>query len=201
MSFNLDEYCLTAGIFLKPLLTTRVKQEMLALCCVLILTILFVPQPDLACAQTYSDLWGKNGESWTPCSRLPDFSFAGYAQGERPIPNVPQVANIKQFGAVGDGVNDDSEAFLKTLSVVKQGAIYIPPGRYKITRIMKISKSNVVLRGAGESKTILYFPVPLNNIKSNWGKTTFGKRTSEYSWSGGFIWFQGWIDKKTCQGY
>jgi hypothetical protein len=26
----------------------------------------------------YSALWGRTGEKWTPQSRLPDFSFAGY---------------------------------------------------------------------------------------------------------------------------
>ena len=31
------------------------------------------------CAQSQiSGLWGKDGELWSPESRLPDFSFAGY---------------------------------------------------------------------------------------------------------------------------
>ena len=43
----------------------------------------------LAAHAETSDLWGANGEHWTPQSRLPDFSFAGYHCGEAPIPNVP----------------------------------------------------------------------------------------------------------------
>ncbi len=31
-----------------------------------------------ASAQSYSELWGRNGEKWRPGGRLPDFSFAGY---------------------------------------------------------------------------------------------------------------------------
>ena len=39
-----------------------------------------------------SDLWGVSGEKWTPQSRLPDFSFAGYHCGETPLPALPPVA-------------------------------------------------------------------------------------------------------------
>ncbi|MCX6906896.1 MAG: hypothetical protein NTY01_02510 [Verrucomicrobia bacterium] len=58
-----------------------------------------------------SDLWGTAGEKWTPQSRLPDFSFAGYHAGEAPIPDVAVKASVKNFGAKGDGVADDTAAF------------------------------------------------------------------------------------------
>src|SRR5688572_17926686 len=32
----------------------------------------------------HSKLWGKNDDTWSPVSRLPDFSFAGYRRGEHP---------------------------------------------------------------------------------------------------------------------
>jgi len=138
-----------------------------------------------------SALWGTHGELWSPASRLPDFSYAGYHCGEAPLPNPPASVSLKDFGAVGDGVADDSKAFLKAIATVKSGAIEIPPGRYRITKIIEINRPNVVLRGAGPGKTILFFPTPLNDIKPNWGETTGGMRTSNYSWSGGLIWFQG----------
>src|SRR5690606_13038896 len=31
-------------------------------------------------------LWGRTGERWSPTSRLPDFSYAGYRRGEAPLP-------------------------------------------------------------------------------------------------------------------
>jgi hypothetical protein len=52
------------------------------------------------------------------------------------------------------------------------------------------------LRGAGPDKTTLYFSTPLNDIKPNWGATTGGRRTSNYSWSGGLIWMKGSFQSK-----
>src|ERR1044072_2799296 len=141
-------------------------------------------------AQT-SELWGVNGERWDPRSRLPDFSFAGYHSGETPIPNVPRGVSVKEFGAKGDGQTDDTAAFLKALATVKNGAIEVPPGRYRITNILEIKRSRIVLRGAGPERTVLVLPKPLNDIKPNWGATTAGRPTSNYSWSGGFIWLKG----------
>lgn len=142
-------------------------------------------------AQTTSDLWGRQGEKWNPAGRLPGVSFAGYACGERPLPRLPVTADVRTFGAKGDGRTDDSAAFLAAIEKTEKGAIFIPEGRYKITRILEITRPGVVLRGAGPSKTTLFCPVPLNDIRPNWGATTDGRRTSNYSWSGGMVWFKG----------
>jgi hypothetical protein len=62
-----------------------------------------------------SRLWGVDGELWDPAGRLPDFSFAGYHQGKRKIPDVPTVANVREFGAAGDGRQDDTGAFVRAI--------------------------------------------------------------------------------------
>ncbi len=125
-------------------------------------------------------------------TEIPDFSFAGYHSGNDPLPGRgPVTANVRDFGARGDGQQDDSAAFLKAIAAVERGVIFVPAGRYKITAILQIRKSGIVLRGEGPGKTTLYFPAPLNNIKPNWGATTTGDRTSNYSWSGGFVWIGG----------
>lgn len=142
-------------------------------------------------AAQHSELWGKKGENWDASSRLPDFSFAGYRRGERPLPTLPPGKSVKDFGAKGDGVSDDTQAFLTALEAVKRGVIEVPPGRYVITNLLEITQAGVVLRGAGPDKSILYFPTPLNEIKPNWGATTTGERTSNYSWSGGFVTVRG----------
>lgn len=142
-------------------------------------------------ARSYSQLWGRNGELWTPESRLPDFSFAGYQRGEKPIPSPAVTHNIRDFGAKGDGIADDSAAFKKAVTSVQRGVILIPAGRYIITDIIEITKPGVILRGEDRDRTVLYFPKPLNDIRPNWGATTTGDRTSNYSWSGGFIWVKG----------
>ena len=111
-----------------------------------------------------SQLWGEAGELWEPKNRLPDFSYASYHMGEDPIPDVPVGLYVKDFGAKGDGIADDSQAFLDAIEAIKDGAIYIPPGRYKITQVLEINKSNLVLRGAGTEATVLYFPKHLGDV-------------------------------------
>lgn len=146
--------------------------------------------------QTYSELWGKEGEKWTPASRLPDFSFAGYHDGEDPLPQVQAVTDVTRFGAKGDGVTDCTQAFLKAIESTEKGAITIPAGRYVINDIIWIKKPNIVLRGDGPGKTIILCPKTLEDVSPNMGQNTGGKPTSNYSWSGGFIWAKGTINRK-----
>lgn len=143
-----------------------------------------------------SDLWGLNGERWSPRSRLPDFSYAGYHSGEAPLPQAPRGVSVKEFGAKGDGTTDDTAAFQKALATVKNGAIEVPPGRYRITDMLEIKHSSIVLRGQGPAQSVLFFPKQLNDIKPNWGQTTSGRPTSNYSWSGGFVWFKGTVGNR-----
>ena len=139
----------------------------------------------------HSQLWGKEGEKWTPQSRLSDFSFAGYRSGDVPLPAIQSKANVRDFGAKGDGESDDTAAFKKAIEATQNGAILIPAGRYKLTDILYIRKPNLVLRGEGTDKTVLFFPKGLEEIKSKVSATTTGRPTSGYSWSGGFLWFEG----------
>jgi hypothetical protein len=162
----------------------------------LLAAALLVPLSALSSAQ-FSELWGERGEGWNPKSRLPDFSFAGYHRGEKELPNLPRGVSVKEFGAKGDGVTDDTQAFLDAVAQVKSGAIEVPPGRYIIKQIIEITRPGVVLRGAGPENTVLFFPTTLNDVRPNWGATTTGQRTSNYSWSGGFVWLRGSFQSKT----
>ncbi len=112
----------------------------------------------------YSQLWGRQGELWTPQSRLPDFSHAGYHEGNDPLPRVPVVCDVRSFGAKGDGVTDDTQAFRDAIAACDRGAIHIPAGRYRITDFLTIGKSGVVLRGDGPGKTILFMPVGIREL-------------------------------------
>lgn len=147
------------------------------------------------CARTVevvnSGLWGKDGEAWTAGGRLPDFSFAGYERGEKEIPVYETSANVRDFGAKGDGTTDDSAAFQRALDKAPEGAVLVPAGRYVIGKPLLLKRSKVVLRGEGNDKSVLFFPTPLNEILPDWGATTTGKRTSNYSWSGGYVRIQG----------
>ncbi len=137
-----------------------------------------------------SELWGAGGEKWKDTSRLPDFSCAGYHCGEKPIPQVAVVTDVKKHGAVGNGTADDTKAFQAAIAAVsdKGGAVFIPAGRYVLTDVVTISKSNIVLRGAGPDKTVLVIPKPLAEIHPA-GPVDQAK--SPYAFSGGFIAIRG----------
>ncbi|WP_437591998.1 glycosyl hydrolase family 28-related protein [Sorangium sp. So ce1000] len=128
-----------------------------------------------------SKLWGTEGEAWDERGRLPDFSYAGYRGGAAPLPEVPVVANVRDFGAAGDGTTDDTDAFLAAIDAATDGAILIPAGRYLITDILRIRKSRVVLRGEGSGAdgSVLYIPRSLSDVLGP---------AQQWSWSGGFIW-------------
>jgi hypothetical protein len=145
----------------------------------------------------YSELWGREGELWLQAGRLPDFSYAGYRSGERPIPDYPETANVHAFGARGDDDVDDTEAFRAALKATDAGAIIVPPGRYIISGILRLTRPGVVLRGAGSERTTLVFTVPLETLEPNRGATTSGRSTSNYSWSGGLVRLQGDFGSKT----
>lgn len=57
--------------------------------------------------------------------------------------------NVQDYGAVGDGTTDDSNAVLNTISAASQGGIvFFPRGKYLITRPIVLPK-NCVIRGVG----------------------------------------------------
>lgn len=162
-------------------------------------TLIFLNTVQLT-AQSYSELWGKQGENWSPESRLPDFSFAGYHSGEDPLPEYEVTANVLDFGGKGDGKTDCTQAFRDAINKTEQGAILIPAGRYLISDIIWLEKPNLVLRGEGPGKTVITTNRTLEEVKPNMGATTSGKPTSRYSWSGGFLWMKGNIrDQKLAQ--
>ena len=140
---------------------------------------------------TPSSSWGRAGENWTPTGALPDFSFAGYHCGEQPVPELPVVTDVRQHGARGDGVTDDSAAFNRALATARAGAVLVPAGRYLIRDWVRLTHSGTVLRGEGPEKSVLVFDRTLTDVQPNWGATTSGQRTSNYSWGGGFVVFQG----------
>jgi len=136
---------------------------------------------------THSQLWGKAGEAWEPANRLPDVSFAGYRHGGKAIPHYEVVANVRDFGAKGDGESDDTEAFKRAIEEAGQGAILIPAGTYRLTDRVTVDRPQVVLRGEGPEKTVLYFAKSLEEIDPQTATTGGGTPTTRYSWSGGLL--------------
>jgi hypothetical protein len=142
-------------------------------------------------APAYSELWGRQGEKWISGGRLPDFSYAGYQRGEQLLPELPQTANVKDFGAVGDGIADDTKAIQAAIAATLSGAVFVPPGRYRITDHLRIEKNGLVLRGAGLDQSVLWFPRGLDEIHPRKGRTSDGSPASGYSFDGAFVTLQG----------
>jgi hypothetical protein len=73
------------------------------------------------------------------------------------IPYYPVGVNLEDYGAVGDGITDDTEALKDAISACEEStAVFIPAGTYLITDRIDIRKS-IVLRGAGPDQTFLKF--------------------------------------------
>lgn len=146
---------------------------------------------------------------------LPDFSYAGYGNG---LPALPEasgaVVRVDDFGASADDGIDDTKAVLAAIShandVTGPVIVRFSPGRYIVSEVLKIERSDFVLQGAGSGPggTLLHFPRPLKQVDRSTSLdelreylVKLDKRQvepdrnlddyySEYSWSGGFIWIQ-----------
>lgn len=69
-----------------------------------------------------------------------------------PVSAFGQMVNVKTYGAVGDGVANDTAAFVAALAASK--AVYVPPGTYKITSTLSVP-DNTTLYGAGRGASKL----------------------------------------------
>lgn len=101
-------------------------------------------------------------------SILPDFSYAGYAYGEKDIPFIAgPIFDVTTFGAFPNDGIDDTEYI--NLAIIKAGetgggVVFFPPGKFHVntdtikTDIVNINYSNIVMRGSGSGTdgTIIY---------------------------------------------
>lgn len=85
-------------------------------------------------------------------NRVPDFSVAGYAGGDKPIPTVPAKLRIEA------NTEDNTAAIQAAIDQVSKlpldengfrGAVLLPPGEIKVGGPIVIRASGVVLRGSG----------------------------------------------------
>jgi hypothetical protein len=94
-----------------------------------------------------------------------DPSFAGYHRGEVAIPEVPgPVFNVLSYGADATGIADSTDEIQAAINAAQNaggGVVYMPEGTYLLSKPggqnygLRITKSDVVLRGAGTNKTFL----------------------------------------------
>jgi hypothetical protein len=143
---------------------------------------------------------------------LPDYSYAGYGFGIAPLPSdTGTIIDATTHGVVPDDGKDDAKALLKALAAADtvQGKVTVrlPKGRIQIGETILLTRSNLVLDGAGDEEggTELYFPRPLKIVDISERQSElrdYLKREdkyqrepdqnidflfTEYSWSGGFL--------------
>jgi hypothetical protein len=140
--------------------------------------------------KVYSAIWGKDGEVWDK-SRIPDFTDAGYKKGRTAIPDFVVGVNVNDFGAKGDAVTDNTEAFRKAIKACKKNtALFIPAGIYMIADTICIAKSGIVIKGAGNNKTTILIKKGLEQLYPKYNVSGF-KNQTPWSWGGAMLLFKG----------
>lgn len=79
-----------------------------------------------------------------------------------------QFVSVRDFGAIGDGVVDDTTAIQNTINEVGAsggGTVYVPEGTYLVSAQLTMTSLGVTLLGAGRSTTILASADTHNIIK------------------------------------
>ena len=82
---------------------------------------------------------------------------------------------VKDFGAKGDGVTDDTAAFGRAFAAVSAyggGVVYVPPGRYRVGKLFV--PSGCVLTGAGTASWIQLLDNTNATFLPDWNSTAAG---------------------------
>ncbi len=136
---------------------------------------------------------------------LPDYSYAGYAFGEKAPPHHPVTMHVKDFGASANDHKDDTSAILRAVEEAHahEGPVVLgfDAGRYILREVIWIERSDFALRGqgCGPDGTVLDVPVPLAEMDLSRDATAMknlqkyldssGREGfSPFSWSRGVIW-------------
>ncbi len=78
---------------------------------------------------------------------------AGSPESARAAPEAPVSISVKDYGAKGDGVADDTEAFERALTAAKQSTLFVPAGTFRITKTLSIPQATSIT-GLGQSSII-----------------------------------------------
>jgi len=101
-------------------------------------------------------------DNWRPGYRdakgrfLQDYSYAGYHNGEKPLPagKHGKIFDVtaQAYGADKTGRRDSNAAIQKAIGDAEAaagGIVYLPAGTYALSNGLRIAQSRIVLRGAG----------------------------------------------------
>lgn len=81
------------------------------------------------------------------------FTQAGRGAVVRTVKDkLRDIVSVKDFGAVGDGTNDDTEAFQSAIDAARR--IWVPSGVYKLSRTLSMVTPGQVIYGDGDSSVL-----------------------------------------------
>lgn len=103
-------------------------------------------------------LWREFNRTPFTHPQIPYVGRAGCRGGAVRFPRRPVVADICDFGAVADGTTDSAPAINRAIAAAGRaggGTVTIPPGTFRIDDVIRVNRSNVVLKGAGSGRTTL----------------------------------------------
>ncbi|WP_347245266.1 right-handed parallel beta-helix repeat-containing protein [Thermogutta sp.] len=96
---------------------------------------------------------------------------------------LPEVRNVKSFGATGDGIQDDTAAIQKC--VAEGGVIIFPPGIYRLTAPIEIRLSEtgwIAFQGNGTARLVMNGPGPALRFVGQHRGTADPKRVQPLVW-------------------
>jgi uncharacterized repeat protein (TIGR02543 family) len=117
-----------------------------------------------------------NAISFASAKLIQDFSYAGYKRGEVILPTVTgPVFDVTGYGADPTGATDSTDAIQSAINAAAAaggGVVFLPAGEFRVSpqgsanQCLRVSSSNLVIRGAGAAQTFL-----LNTSRSMNGKS------------------------------
>lgn len=115
----------------------------------------------------FPETWQPPNESYSfyTDKLIQDFSYAGYRRSEVPIPSITgPVFNVMDHGADPTGASDSTmaiQAAINAAAAAGGGVVFLPAGEFRVRPqgsnnfALRISTSNIVLRGAGVGQTFI----------------------------------------------
>lgn len=135
-------------------------------------------------------LWREFSRTPFTHPQIPYIGRAGFRGGVAHFPRRPAIADVRDFGAVAGGTSDSAPAINRAIAAVGRaggGTVTVPPGTFRIDDIIRVNRSNVILKGAGSGRTTLYATKNLTELIGAYG-SRYGGDKSGWSWAGGLIW-------------
>ena len=128
-----------------------------------------------------------------PTSEQVTFLAAGSGASQRTVlDKLRDVVSVKDFGAVGDGVANDTSAFNAAWTAANPHPVYVPPGTYLVTGSVAgsfYSFGNVTISGGTVPllQNALYYPIPPNDNALINGDFQISQRGTSFISTGTFV--------------